>query len=721
MKKHWPTLVFLLLVALLGSGLYHWVKVSNAREFNLRTDNALILWTASDPDFLNPILRTATSSWEVVALTHHELLEEDNATGELRPLLVKDWGNSEDGKDYIFHLRTDIRWHDGERFDAEDVVFSFKTCMDPEIPGYSRNNFIDCWITDSAPLDNRDGQIEASEYLEIDLGKLPTMTTEPLMDGVPDSAAEVIATGSSCRLSAARYGDLLYLCGTIQPRHDSVIFLSRQPGEQTLYGPSSQIAQWDAFFIADSGNTYPAQTGWLAKSDVDVDNATYALGAQDVECVVNLKDFYAGQVAQSTQSLFVLLCIVDDVQVDKIDDFTVKYHFPRVNYNNLRAAGFLRTVAEHYYNDPDVSFMEHPRRNDLMGVGPYRLVKWERNDYILLERWKEYWGEKPKIEKIRFKIINDSVVAYQVFRNGDIDAMSIGDAWKFLNQNKDPEFNKHFYAVTYYKPGYLYTAWNHEISFFKEKKVRQAMAHLVDIKEAANHVYMGLAQPITGPFFPGEPAYNHDVPVIEYDIERAKQLLDESGWIDSDGDGIRDKDLNGDGVISHESLDKQDKQRERFSFSFLRYGDVQNDWRALSMLNNCKKVGIDCTIRHVEFALFLERVKTHKYDASSSGWGLGFESDPYFWFHSSQAKDGFNREQFRNPEVDALLDEAREELDFEKRTILFRKVHRRIWEEQPYTFLLSLQQNWVVNKRVKNVKPYPLGLDKREWSLAGHE
>ncbi|MBE7560995.1 hypothetical protein HS125_19415 [bacterium] len=706
-----PVLVVVLIVA--------WAAGKRHAPFTPRTDNTLRRWLGADPDYLNPLLRTSADASYVQDYYNHNLLEWDYRHNRLIPRLITHYEISPDGLDYTLYLRKDVRWHDGERFDADDVLFSFRKSMELDVPGYARSGYVDGWIAETLPPDNGDGRVEAEEYLAIDWEALPELSQPAVMDGTPETEAALLAEESGLALWAARRDGRLYLSANRKPLHDLVVFLAREPGESVAYSPSSRVARWDAVLFVDSGNRYPFSDGWHATGPQSPAGATFAVSENAVEGMVQLS-----QLFPETTHFKLIACHVDDVRLEKLDDFTLRWHYPRRIYTNLQNCADLRLVAEHYYGDFSGPLAEHPRRDAPLGTGPYRFVSWERHTRVILERWDDYWGEvKPSIQRVEFKIITDPVVAFQAFRKGDVDAMSLGNPWTFWRAVAREDFQRHFYTRTFFSPGYVYIAWNNRRSFFSDPRCRRAMSYLFDAEDAVRHIYLGYARPITGPAFFKEPGYDDCLPPYRYDVERARALLDEAGWIDRDGDGVREKDLNNDGMIQREPLDGDPDRREVFEFDVLVSGaaDAQNNWAALTMVRNCEKVGVRCRVRNVEFALWLDWVKKRNYDASFGQWLLGFESDPYEWFHSSQTLDGFNREQYADPDADRLLEAARAELDPEKRAELFRIVHRKLWEDQPYTFLLSPQRLWVFNRRVKDATAYDLFFDVLEWRLGRPE
>ena len=105
---------------------------------------------------------------------------------------------------------------------------------------------------------------------------------------------------------------------------------------------------------------------------------------------------------------------------------------------------------------------------------------------------------------------------------------------------------------------------------------------------------------------------------------------------------------------------------------------------------NLKEIGITMSIRKLEWAVFIQRIEEHNFDACTLGWALGWETDPYQIWHSSQAVEkGSNFVGFKNEEADKLIEEARKEFDPEKRRQMYYRLQEIIHDEQPYTFLFT--------------------------------
>jgi len=212
---------------------------------------------------------------------------------------------------------------------------------------------------------------------------------------------------------------------------------------------------------------------------------------------------------------------------------------------------------------------------------------------------------------------------------------------------------------------------------FADKKVRWALSHLINKQKMIDQVLKGLAKPVTGPIIFTQPDHNPNVPQIEYSPEKARQLLNEAGWTDSDGDGILDKVING--------------KKVPFKFTFI--ANSGNDLRKQVLLiisEELRKGGITAEVMQLEFSVYLENLHTHNFDASISGLegNAGATNDLFQTWHSSQAKNkGSNWHSFSNAEADQLLASTRTEFDPAKRKANMGRLQEILYEEQPVSFL----------------------------------
>ncbi len=390
----------------------------------------------------------------------------------------------------------------------------------------------------------------------------------------------------------------------------------------------------------------------------------------------------------------------DVAKVEKIDDLTVVFFYKKPYFMGLSVCGTIPLVPKHLFKEGDDfnvnSIGRHP-----VGLGPYRFVEWKTNKKIVLERYDHYWGEKPEIKTMEFRIVTDDAVAFQVLKKGDLDFTGIRPI-QWMRQTQSEKFNSLFGKYKYLLPGYSYIGWNMKSPFFADKRVRQAMTFLIDRQKLLEKINFGLGQVIESPFFINSLQYNRSLQPHVLDVEQSRKLFAEAGWIDSDRDGWLDKD------------------GKKFSFVFLYPSGSKFSERVAPILKeDLKKMGIDMNIERMEWAAFLDRIDRRNFDATALGWSTGFEDDPYQVWHSSQAKEahGSNFVSFENKEADRLMEEARSEFDEAKRKILYDRLQAIIYEEQPYTFLFSSDSLVVVSRRFENVEVHKTGMNVLEWKV----
>lgn len=448
----------------------------------------------------------------------------------------------------------------------------------------------------------------------------------------------------------------------------------------------------------------------MAKSwDVSEDRLSYTFYLRDDIKWHDGKPFTADDVVYSYEQIMndkvdaphLRVYYKDIADIEKIDDYTVTFNYAVPYFRALEFVGGIPIIPKHVFND-DQDFNSHPASRKPIGNGPYKFVEWKTGKHLLLERNPDYWDKEnfPDIKKIRFKIIPDDTVALQVLKKGELDMTGLRPI-QWVRQTNSDKFNEQFEKHQYYLPGYRYIGWNLRRPYFSDKKVRQALSHLVNREAIVNKLEYGLGKITTGPFWVFGDENNPNIEPIPYDPAKAKKLLDEAGWIDRDDDGIREKD------------------GEKFSFTFLIPAGADFYTRlATIMKKDFEAAGIDMDIRTMEWAAFVQHLNARKFDAVSLAWSGSFDEDPYQIWHSSQAEKGSNFIGFTNGEADQIMEQARQVFDKEKRIPMYRRFHEILHDEQPYTFLYSGPALIARDKRFENVKVYKGGIDVLEWQIS---
>ncbi len=385
---------------------------------------------------------------------------------------------------------------------------------------------------------------------------------------------------------------------------------------------------------------------------------------------------------------------------EKINDKEIKFYMKRVYFLSLGYLGGMTIYPEHIYKYKNAREFNE-RRSNPVGTGPYVFEKWDVGRQIVLRRNENYWGPKPKIRKLVFPFITNTTAELQALLAGQIDYMRpVPD--QYAEKSNDDNFKKNFYCLSYWdagNTGYFWIGWNEARPFFADKKVRLAMTYLVDRDSIIKHILRNPEARIpTGTFYIYGKQGDPNIKPWPYDPEKAKQLLDEAGWIDHDGDGIRDKN----GVP--------------FRFKYMIAADMAlHEQIAKLVKDSAASAGIEVILDPYEWSVFSQKVQNREFDAVSMAWGGGIEEDPYQIWHSSQRQKGSNYVDFNNPAADALIEQARQTIDPDKRNALYHQFDRIIHEEQPYTFIYTRPEQRFLDKRFQNVIIHTLGINELEW------
>jgi peptide/nickel transport system substrate-binding protein len=399
---------------------------------------------------------------------------------------------------------------------------------------------------------------------------------------------------------------------------------------------------------------------------------------------------------------------VEDIdKVEVIDRYTFRVTWKRSVYNSITTTlggyplpKWLFTKDEDGNDIPaetlGLEFNTHWASEYPIGTGPYRFVRFNAGENLILERSDSYWGQAPPIERIEYHIIRDPEQQFAQLLNGQIDFMGAIPSPRYKSEVLDGGPNspfkngrlKHEVVDVF---AYFYIGWNMDKPLFSDKRVRLAMTHALNRQGIIDSVFFGLGEIQTGPYYYKHPATDPAIEAYAFDLQKAAALLEEAGWVDTNGDGVRDKVING----------------ERIDFRFTLTAYDQPDVRSYAAVyrEDLRKIGIVMNPEFVQWPLMQRRMDEKNFDAFTGGWGLSWFNDPYQIWHSSQADipKGSNRVGFRNKEADELIETLRVTFDTEERQKLLRRFHHIVHEEQPYTFFYVRQSVAAWNPRLQNV------------------
>lgn len=349
--------------------------------------------------------------------------------------------------------------------------------------------------------------------------------------------------------------------------------------------------------------------------------------------------------------------------------------------------------------------------NMMVGSGPYILEEWNTGQTIKLKRNEKYWnaGNNPNMlqypAKIIYKTVAERSTAVVEVKNGDLDFMEYVPPKMFVNMI-DTAKVKSVAKGEYVPSSYLYLGWNNRRPIFADKRTRQALSHLVDRNRFIQTIMLGFAMPLNGPVYPTLPEYDKTLPAYDFNPEKARNLLAEAGWSDSDGDGTLDMVIGG--------------KKTDFKFSvIINIGNETRENIALLLADEFKKAGIMMNVARTDWSVMLQNLRSSDFDAYIGAWvNDPLPTDPYQLWHSSQANNqGSNYCGFINKRCDQLIEMNRLEFDEQKRFALMKEFQQIVNDEQPYTFLWNIVSPAAYTKRLQNVKLYTArpGYNPNEW------
>lgn len=348
------------------------------------------------------------------------------------------------------------------------------------------------------------------------------------------------------------------------------------------------------------------------------------------------------------------------------------------------------------YND--VKF----NREVVSGSGPYKYVDWQTNQRLIMERKDNWWGEKYKSTnmffqdgpaEIVYETVNDMTTALTAMKAEKLDAMQAirPNDWVKLPDSK--KFNANYNRSSPPNLYYSYLGLHTKNPKLAGKKTRQAFAHVVDVDKLNESILYNLNKRVIGPVpIMMKNDYNTNIRPYPKDHAKAKQLLKEDGWEDSDGDGILDKIIEG------------KRQPLSIDFTYNQGNDIRKSV-GLAFKEEARQVGIDINVNSLEWSVFSERLKQHKIDMFYGAWSYDARpSDPkQIWHTDSYNSNGSNYVGFGNAETDQLIADIRKELDPAKRAKLYYRFQEILHDECAYLFLFTADRRNAQHKRFTNI------------------
>ncbi|HEY0843323.1 peptide-binding protein [Methylotenera sp.] len=363
----------------------------------------------------------------------------------------------------------------------------------------------------------------------------------------------------------------------------------------------------------------------------------------------------------------------------------------------------LQILPKHLLEGKDLHTTAFARKP--VGSNYYKLDNWKHGEHLMLSRNANSVLGSAQIDSLVTRIIPDNSAQFLELMADNIDLMGLDPIKYSRIIPARPELLKKLALYKELGNSYTYMGFNLKHKPFDDVRVRRAINYAIDKQEIIDGVYLGLGINIASPYKPGTRWSNPALQPYPYDPAKARALLKEAGFTDSNGDGILERDGK---PFSFEIITNQNKEREK---------------SAVLIQRRLKEVGIDVRIRAIEWASFISRfIKTGDFDVVVLGWGLGLDPDQYNIWHSSQQAPGqFNFIGYNNPKIDALLEQGRLELNPDKRMVIYHKFAEILLEDSPIIYLSAGYGLTAIHKRVKGIDnpapPAGIGHNSQDWYI----
>ncbi|MFZ5634073.1 MAG: ABC transporter substrate-binding protein [Bacillota bacterium] len=324
------------------------------------------------------------------------------------------------------------------------------------------------------------------------------------------------------------------------------------------------------------------------------------------------------------------------------------------------------------------------------GTGPYKLAKWDQaTGEVVAERNPDYWGEAPRLDKMVFKGIPDANTRALALEKGEIDFtfdLPYGELDR-LGKVKGVQ------VALYAEPRIYRLELNMTREPFSDLKVRQALNYAIDRTGIVKNVLHGCGEAGIGPFMHDTPWCNKDVESFyRYNPEQARALLTSAGWVDQDGDGIREK------------------GGKPFAITIMTWSSRPGmPPMAEALQAQFREIGIKADVQILEYGAIYNRVKEGNWDTVLASFQT---ADPHSYLSGVYGSKGSqNVAKYANNKVDGLIDEAARTPDPEKRYAVYRQIQEIITRDTPVINVACYKMAVGMRDYVKGFKFNPMAHD----------
>ncbi|MEK3936319.1 ABC transporter substrate-binding protein [Sporosarcina sp. FSL W7-1349] len=388
-------------------------------------------------------------------------------------------------------------------------------------------------------------------------------------------------------------------------------------------------------------------------------------------------------------------------EVTMVDEHTVEFHLERP-WAALPAylAFNSEIMPKHKLGEGDPWNNTDFNKKNPMGTGPYKIESFLPGQSVILVKNEDFYEGVPNLDKVTYKIVPDANTQIAQAFSKELDYFVLEDmsALKRIESSKDLEVTSA--DIT----RYFWIALNHEDERFKDVRVSQAITHAIDRQAIIDSVMQGYGTIAHGPITPDQEVYYTDeVEQYPYDVEKAKQLLAEAGWEDTNGDGIVEK----------------DGKPFTITFDIAIQGDLERIAQLVQQY--LIEAGIDVKLNVLEWNAMIQKdIIERDYEMLLNWWSYPTDPDVYAQYSSENAGTGNNIPGYKDPKLDELLSKGQATSDQEERAAIYREVQEYMSETLPYIYLWYPKELQLRNSKLKGLPDMYYGATLHyihEWYL----
>ncbi|SDM78922.1 peptide/nickel transport system substrate-binding protein [Paenibacillus sp. yr247] len=439
--------------------------------------------------------------------------------------------------------------------------------------------------------------------------------------------------------------------------------------DQALYAPLFQINDGKkTFYLADSLTASPDFLTYTLKLK---NNLTWhdgqKLTADDVVFTID-------KILEEKQHSFLRSSFVigdKPVQVKKVDDTTVEFKLPQVTAAFEGALVQVFPIPKHIFEN-EMDIQKSDKNNKPVGSGPFKFKEYKQGEYVTLERFDGYFGGKPHLDSVIYRVAKDPNASNLALQNGEINLKLI-DPQDFKKINDTGKFT----TIPYFEGRLAYMVFNLNVDALKKKEVRQAIAYALDKKQIieASYTSLDFADPAASILTPDTLFQAKDINPYNTDVNKAKELLKAAG---------------------------ADKLKLRLAY--VNSNKAQTS-QALYVQQKLKEVGVEVELQPLDSAAFSKKAlnKDNKdFDISFGGYIMGFEPDAYKSLYMSTEQ--YNYSHYSNKDFDLLWNQAAIETDKSKRAELYKKIQQVVADEMTVYPIAYTKSIIAIDKKYDGLK-----------------